>query len=160
MKVYEQDSEDIFMISKIKKGVAWEGIVIKIFWATELNDPMLDIRSFKLRWFFKTRAIFLEDPNFVLFWVLFVALSLVLSIAKGVPLDIMPGIPLFLHQSNLQASTLNFQQMQRETSIFLVFGRTTSAGKQDLPQVTILLQLHETFWFLLRSSSKQIRRKI
>ena len=101
MKVYEQDSEDIFMISKIKKGVAWEGIVIKIFWATELNDPMLDIRSFKLRWFFKTRAIFLEDPNFVLFWVLFVALSLVLSIAKGVPLDIMPGIPLFLHQSNL-----------------------------------------------------------
>ena len=25
MKVNEQDSEDILMISKIKKGVAWEG---------------------------------------------------------------------------------------------------------------------------------------
>ena len=88
--------------------------------------------------FFKTGAIFLDDPDFFLLQTgPFCGAFSCSEYCKMRSSDIMPGIPLFLHQSNLQASTLNFQEMQLETSIFLVFGRTTSAGKQDLPQVTI-----------------------
>ena len=139
-----------------------EGIVIRIFWSTELNDPLLDKWSFKIRWFFQNWCYILRWSWFCFLFLQtgpFCGAFPCSEYCKMRSSDIMPGIPLFLHQSNLQASTLNFQEMQLETSIFLVFGRTTSAGKQDLPQVTILLQLHEAFWSLLKFSSRQIRGK-
>ena len=59
-----------------------EGIVIKIFWSTELNDPLLDIWSFEKRWFFSKPVLyskmiltfFFANGSFLwrfpLFWVL------------------------------------------------------------------------------------------